>query len=53
MDITVLSFYALVCGVLSFAAPRFGPPWIRFVVGAIVGIIAALFLPSIRAAIGL
>ena len=52
MDITVLSFYAVVCGLLSFAAPRLGKPALRFFFGAMVGVIAALFLPTLRAFLG-
>ncbi|WP_175549244.1 hypothetical protein [Planktotalea frisia] len=52
MDITALSFYAIICGVLSLAAPRFGGAWIRFGLGALVGILAALFLPIIKQSLG-
>ena len=44
MDITAPSFYALVCGVLSFAAPSLGKPFIRFLLGAVIGVLAALAL---------
>ena len=53
MDIVALAFYALVCGVLSIAAPQIGSPAKRMVIGAGVGIIAAAVLPVIRSALGL
>ena len=53
MDITVLGFYALVCGVLSVAAPRFGTAFVRFALGAAIGFLAALILPSLRSILGL
>ena len=52
MDIVALVFYALVCGVLSWAAPRLGAPMVRFGIGAVIGIIAAAVLPSVRVVIG-
>ena len=52
MDIVALAFYALVCGVLSIAAPQFGSPAKRMAVGAAVGIVAAAILPLLREAIG-
>jgi hypothetical protein len=52
MDITALSFYAVVCGVLSFAAPSLGKPFMRFILGAVIGILAALLLPSLKAYLG-
>lgn len=48
MDITALGFYAVVCGVLSFASPRLGRPLSRFAIGAVVGIIAATVLPMLQ-----
>lgn len=53
MDFTALGFYALVCGALSFAAPRLGPALSRFAIGALVGVLAALFLPSLKTFLGL
>lgn len=53
MDITVLSFYAVVCGVLSIVAPSLGTTLVRFAIGAGVGVVAALLLPSVRALIGI
>jgi hypothetical protein len=52
MDITALSFYAVVCGVINFAAPRLGKPYMRFFLGAITSILAALLLPSLKAMLG-
>jgi hypothetical protein len=48
MEPISLAFYATVCGVLSVAAPRLGGIVPRLLIGAIVGVIAALVLPSIR-----
>ena len=52
MDITALVFYALICGVLSLAGPRLGTPLIRFGIGALVGVVAAAVLPSVRLVVG-
>lgn len=52
MEPISLSFYAAVCGVLSVAAPRLGGFVPRLLVGAVVGVIAAIALPSVRALIG-
>lgn len=53
MDLTALVFYALVCGGLSVAGPKLGAPFVRFGIGAVVGIIAALVLPVIRSGLGI
>ena len=53
MDVTALTFYAIVCGVLSWAGPRLGQPVVRFGIGALVGIVAATALPTLRGVIGL
>ena len=53
MDPVTLVFYALVCACLSWAAPKLGAPWIRFGIGAAVGLVAATLLPMARAALGL
>ena len=42
------AFYATVCGVLSVVAPRLGGFIPRLLIGAIVGVIAAVFLPFLR-----
>lgn len=52
MDVVALGFYALVCGVLSWAGPRLGTPIMRFAIGAVVGIVAASLLPSVRIVLG-
>ena len=52
MDITALGFYAVVCGVLSFAAPKLGKPLLRFGIGAAVGIVAAALLPMLKGMMG-
>jgi hypothetical protein len=46
MDVTALIFYAIVCGLLSLAAPTVGTPVMRVAIGAIVGIAAAIILPD-------
>ena len=48
MEPISLAFYATVCGFLSLFAPWFGGLAPRLVVGAVVGIIAALTLPFIK-----
>jgi len=52
MDITALVFYAVVCGVLSWAAPNLGAPMARLGVGAVVGVAAASVLPFLKAILG-
>ena len=52
MEPITLAFYASVCGILSVAAPRLGGFVPRLLVGAIVGIIAAILLPTIREILG-
>ena len=41
-------FYAVVCGTLSVAAPKFVTFPIRFGIGATVGVVAAALLPWIK-----
>jgi len=53
MDPVVLTFYAVICGILSLAAPWLGRPFSRLAVGAVVGILGAALLPSIRAILGM
>jgi len=48
MDMIALAFYAIVCAVLSLAAPRLGAPLARFGIGAAVGLLAAATLPVLR-----
>ncbi len=53
MDPIALLFYAMVCACLSWAAPRLGAGWVRFGIGAVVGIVAATLLPELRGALGI
>ncbi len=52
MDYTALVFYAVICGLLSLAAPNLGTPFVRLGVGAVVGIAAAALLPLLRGVLG-
>ena len=52
MDLFVMAFYAVICGLLSWLAPNLGCAGIRMGIGAIVGVIAATILPVIRSSIG-
>jgi len=52
MDLFNLAFYAIVCGILSVAAPLLGRMPIRLGVGMIVGIAAAGALPTVKTALG-
>jgi hypothetical protein len=52
MDPISITFYAVICGVLSMVAPNLGGTIPRLGLGAIVGVIAALILPVIRSTIG-
>ncbi len=52
MDPITLAFYAVVCGCLSAVAPRMPRLPIRLGIGAVVGIIAAAVLPSLKGMIG-
>ena len=52
MDLTVLAFYAVICGLLSLVSPRLGTPLVRVAVGAVVGVAAATLLPFLLAALG-
>jgi len=49
MDVIALSFYAVICGVLGWAAPNLGAPVVRLGIGAVVGVIAASLLPYVKA----
>ncbi|MEM9393987.1 MAG: hypothetical protein AAGA38_09025 [Pseudomonadota bacterium] len=53
MDIVALTFYAVVCGVLSLVAPNLGGRAQRLAIGAVVGVMAAAVLPTLRSALGL
>lgn len=48
MDIITVSYYAVVCGVLGMAGPKLGGTVVRLIIGAIVGVIAATLLPTVR-----
>lgn len=48
MDPFVLTFYAVICGVLSAFVPGRLQRWVRFVLGACVGLVAAGVLPLLR-----
>ena len=52
MDPVALAFYAVVCGVLSLAAPSLGGRVMRLAVGAVVGVVAASVLPLLNAMMG-
>jgi hypothetical protein len=53
MDLFNLAFYAVVCGILSVAAPRLGRFPLRLGTGMIVGVVAAAALPTIKSALGI
>ncbi|MDJ0857816.1 MAG: hypothetical protein QNI90_14470 [Dinoroseobacter sp.] len=53
MDIVALTFYALVCGLLSLLAPNFGGRLQRVIIGAGVGVVAAAILPILRGTLGM
>ena len=52
MDPIALVFYAVVCGLLSLVAPNLGGMLPRLVVGAGVGIVAAMVLPILNSMMG-
>ena len=52
MDPISLTFYAAVCSALTVVAPRLEGIAPRLIVGAIVGVLAAIMLPMLRLAIG-
>ncbi|MBO6716352.1 MAG: hypothetical protein JJ913_00200 [Rhizobiaceae bacterium] len=52
MDPVTLAFYGAVCGFLAAFVPRASRAF-RFALGVGVGLIAASFLPPLRAALGL
>jgi len=51
VDPFALLFYAVVCGCLSFFAPKLGGRMQRLAIGAGVGVVAAALLPIVRLAI--
>lgn len=52
MDIISMAFYAVVCGLLSAAAPALPSALPRLAIGAAVGIAAAAILPLVRGMMG-
>jgi hypothetical protein len=52
MDPISITFYAVICGILSMVAPNLGGTISRLGIGAIVGILAATILPIIRSTMG-
>jgi hypothetical protein len=48
-----LLFYAAVCGSLAVYAPTAGGRFARFVLGVVVGLIAATLLPLLKGLAGL
>ncbi|MEL7346054.1 MAG: hypothetical protein AAFN59_14570 [Pseudomonadota bacterium] len=52
MDLIALGFYAVICGLLSLFAPRFGGLLPRVAIGATVGIAASIALPILKGAMG-
>ena len=52
MDPLSISFYAVVCGGLSAVAPVLGGILPRLLLGAVVGVVAAIVLPIVQAGMG-
>ena len=52
MDPISISFYAVICGLLSMLAPNLGGTLPRLGIGAAVGILAAILLPIIKGSMG-
>lgn len=48
MDPISLTFYAIICGILSLVAPNLGGMIPRATVGALVGVAAAAALPFLK-----
>jgi hypothetical protein len=53
MDPVNLVFYAAVCGALAAYAPTAGRRSARFLLGVVVGLIAAALLPLLKGFVGL
>ncbi|MEO0990885.1 MAG: hypothetical protein AAFX00_08055 [Pseudomonadota bacterium] len=53
MDMVALLFYAAVCGLLSVFSPQIGGMTTRFGIGAVIGLLAAASLPTLREVVGL
>ncbi|MDJ0821718.1 MAG: hypothetical protein QNJ09_07915 [Paracoccaceae bacterium] len=52
MDPFLLVYYGLICAVLGLVAPQLGNRWLRFGIGALVGVGAVAVLPFVRGMIG-
>lgn len=52
MDPVTLGYYAMICGLLGLAAPRWRVPGMRFAIGVVVGLVAAGALPGLRGLVG-
>jgi hypothetical protein len=48
MDLINLCFYATVCAILSYLAPRLRKSVYRLAVGGLVGLVAASLLPLVK-----
>lgn len=53
MDPVTMVFYGVICGGLAVASPVLRKPWLRVVVGILVGVLAASALPFLRKLFGL
>ena len=51
-DTGALAWYAGICAVLAALSPSLGSPFMRIIVGGVVGIAAASALPGVRASMG-
>jgi hypothetical protein len=51
MDLKSMVFYALVCGVLAAFSPSIGNRNKRLIFGSVIGLLAALAMPTIRSLI--
>lgn len=47
-ELILLTFYAAACAILGVVAPKLGDFLARLLIGAFVGIIAGILLPSVR-----
>ena len=53
MDPVTMVFYGVTCGTLAVASPRVPQPWLRVVVGIVIGAVAAACLPVLRQRLGI
>ena len=51
MDPFVLAYYAFICALLGLYAPQMGGRLMRLVIGALVGVGAAVILPWVQSMI--